>query len=267
MSLKPLILTISSLFEKKLSRGKMIHHYEIRDILGMGSYGYSYLVLNQQTKRLSVLKMLRFHKRIILKGRLSFQKEMAILKSLSHSRFPVFYEEGEFDHIPFYTMEYISGKTFEQLIFDEGNIYSEAEAFSLGLELLSLITVLHEKGIIHRDIRIPNIMMDDGKIKLIDFGLARRMDNHHNELISYPVPKKIAPISDFYGLGHFLLFLLYSGYAPIGNQKEKPWEEELEITKKGKHVIKRLLLIESSYLSTNEIFNDIEEVILESRRK
>lgn len=267
MSLKPIILTVSSLFEKKHSRGKMIHQYEIRDILGMGSYGYCYLVLNQKTQKLSVMKMLRFHKRITHKGRASFHKEMEILQSITNSRFPIFYEKGEFDHIPFYTMEYISGKTFEQLIFQEGNIYSEVETFTKGLELLTLISVLHEKGIIHRDIRIPNIMMDNGKIKLIDFGLARRMDDIRNNLTTRTVPKKVAPISDYYGLGHFLLFLLYSGYTPNGYQKEKSWEEELEITLKGKHVIKRLLLIESPYHSIHEIFNDIEEVILESRRK
>src|SRR5690606_35722486 len=121
-------------------------------------------------------------------------------KSISHCRFPAYYEKGEFEQIPFYTMEYISGKTFEQLIFQEGKIYSEVETFTIGLELLTVISVLHEKGIIHRDIRIPNIMMDNGKIKLIDFGLARRMDDNRNKLTTKTVPKKVAPVSDYYGL-------------------------------------------------------------------
>ena len=267
MLLKAVKLTLSSLFERNLSKGDcVLERYEVREMLGKGSYGYSYLVFDKKLNRLSVLKILRFHQRLTKRGRSFFYHEMEILKSLTHPSFPDFYESGVFDNIPFYTMEYIEGKTFEQLIFHEGKIYTEIEAFMLGLELLPLISSLHDKGIVHRDIRIPNIMLDQGKLKLIDFGLARWLDHRKGNSKANPVPKAIAPISDFYGLGHFLLFLLYSDYTPKKNQKEKSWEEELHITIKGKKVIKRLLLIDSPYDSTEEIYHDIEDIILEYRR-
>ncbi len=72
-------------------------------------------------------------------------------------------------------MEFMEGKTFEQLIFEEGKQFSEPEAFKLGSELLEIIEYLHQRNIIHRDIRIPNIMWDGQKIKVIDLGLAKEV--------------------------------------------------------------------------------------------
>lgn len=264
--IKGLILTFSSLFEKKYRDHELIgDRYEIKEFLGKGSYGCSYLVFDRRGNHLVVLKMLRFHKRLTPSGRASFRKEMNMLKSITHESFPKFFEEGVYKNVPFFTMEYVNGKTFEQLIFREGKTYSEVEAFTLGLELLSLISIIHEKGIIHRDIRIPNIMMDGDHMKLIDFGLARFKKGINRER-PLPVPKAIDPISDYYGLGHFLLFLLYSEYTPHENEKEKSWEEELSLSPKGKHIIKRLLLTETPYESTTEIQQDIENMILENRR-
>jgi serine/threonine-protein kinase len=153
-------------------------------------------------------------------------------------------------------MEYVNGKTFEQLIFEEGKMYSEREAFQIGLQLLQMIDWLHHNGIIHRDIRIPNVMINQNQLKLIDFGLARRFNI--NCLPSFHldyIKKVISPISDFYALGHFPLFLLYSTYEFEG-AKEKSWEEELGLSESARRIIRRLLAIDGLYQSCKEIEKD-----------
>lgn len=161
-------------------------------------------------------------------------------------------------------MEYIEGKNFEQLIFQDGHKYSEVEAFKIALDVLALINYLHEQRLIHRDIRIPNVITNGSEIALIDLGLARKYDNQGtNELnkTKRNIRKEINPKADFYGLGHFLLFLLYSNYSFPKNKKESSWEEELEISHLAKHIINRLLQIEDCYESCEQVKSDMKILI------
>jgi serine/threonine-protein kinase len=262
--LKAFVLIASGLLEKPFAAGKVINdRYTIKQYLGKGSYGISYLVMDQLTNRFVVLKTLRLHKRLTLRGKQSFQREMDLLKSIEHPGFPQFYEHGMYESTPFYTMEYINGKTFEQLIFKEGKVYTEREAFHIGYQLLTLIDVLHKNGIVHRDVRIPNVMLDDlEQIRLIDFGLGRHLTDQKDSFrfVGKEDPRKqIDPASDFYALGHFILFLLYSSYQAPEQTTEKSWEEELNLTPSGKTMIKRLLQIESPYQSVQEVQCDFQQ--------
>ncbi|WP_428908405.1 serine/threonine protein kinase [Niallia sp. Krafla_26] len=237
--------------------------YEVIQFLGRGSYGNSYLVFDIKNQVKVVLKSLRIHKRIFESGRIDFEKEQQLMMELQHAYFPVFFEKGIHNNIPYFTMEYVHGKTFEQLIFDEEKIYSENESFQIGNELLKIIQWLHEHDIVHRDIRIPNVLLHHDKIRLIDFGLARRLSTKQVEPISVNQLKRaIAPISDYYALGHFLLFLLYSSYEPKQSEKEKSWEEELSLSPKANQVIRRLLAIDDPYTSIKDIQKDFHIIIL-----
>jgi serine/threonine-protein kinase len=66
---------------------------------------------------------------------------------------------------------------------------------------------------------------------------------------------------DFYGLAHFLLFLLYTNYSFDPNEKEKSWEEELNISPSAKHIIRRLLQIDTKYDSCSQIRKDIKRLL------
>jgi len=252
-----------NLLEKKITIGSVItSRYEIVKFLGRGSYGSSYLVYDKKKQSEAVLKFLRMHRRLKKSGRLAFEHEQQLLKEIQHPYFPQFFEKGEYNGKPFFTMEYVNGKTFEELIFEEGKAYSEAESFQIGYELLQMIDWLHSNGIIHRDIRIPNVMLDQKRLRLIDFGLARRYDT--NKLPAVPldyIKRAISPVSDFYALGHFLLFLLYSTYDVKGNEREKSWEEELSLSFQAIKVIRKLLAIEDPYQSCSEIAQDVLPII------
>jgi serine/threonine protein kinase, bacterial len=134
------------------------------------------------------------------------------------------------------------------------------------LKVLEVIQYLHHKGIIHRDLRLPNILINANKLFVIDFGLA--VFYHDKELdadASMPPEKKlyreIAYTSDFYALGHFVLFLLYSSYQP-SSLKNQGWEDELTIGNQGLYIIRRLLKLDNGYENVNEIVADVEKALL-----
>ncbi|MEK3990851.1 serine/threonine protein kinase [Robertmurraya sp. FSL R5-0851] len=252
MIFKPIVLAFSSLMDKELAVGEKINErYIIEKFLGMGSYGHSYLVYDSHLEKKVVLKLVRFHKRITKKGIRIHQYEIEILKSLQHSSFPTVFDEGMWGRIPFFTMEFIHGKTFEQLIFTEGQRFTEEESLLYGLKLLERIEYLHQRGIVHRDLRIPNLMLEGEDLKVIDFGLAKWLSHTDNK--KRDLKSEISPQADYFQLGHFLLFLLYSNYETTGSEKERPWDEELSLSTETNQLIKRLLQVEKPFETINEL--------------
>nr|WP_263326083.1 protein kinase [Neobacillus sp. Marseille-Q6967] len=261
---KRLILLAANRFEGTFKIHEWVaDRYRVVQHLGTGSYGQSYLVFDNVLKQHKVLKALRVHKRATRSGRKEFEFEKELLKSINHSGFPKYYEDGIYKNIPFFTMEHIEGKNFEQLIFQDGNKYSETEAFRFSYELLDLIEYLHKNNIIHRDIRIPNILLSGTYIRLIDLGLARKVEQQKTKEIKTDrdIRKGIHPQADFYGLGHVLLFLLYSNFTFPDYMKERSWEEELDISNGARNIIKRLLQIETPYENSSQIKSDIMKVL------
>jgi serine/threonine protein kinase len=261
---KRITLFAANIMESQFQPNEIIaHRYQVLSHLGVGSYGNSYLVFDQVSQRQKVLKALRVHKRIMKSGRNGFEIEKELLQSIKHPGFPKYFEDGTYKNIPFYTMEYIEGKNFEQLIFQEGHKYTELEAFKIANDVLEHINYLHEQQLFHRDIRIPNVISNGTKVVLIDLGLARKYVQgvgEHNKT-KRNLRKGINPQADFYGLGHFLLFLLYSNFSFPNKKKENSWEEELEISNQAKHIISRLLQIEDCYESCVQVKSDIKKLI------
>jgi serine/threonine protein kinase, bacterial len=261
---KSLILGCSDLFDVRYNVGDMIDaRYCIVKWLGTGGYGRSFLVEDIKEKKLVVLKALRLHKRMSLRGRNGFILETKMLRSLEHTSLPKLHCTGEANRVPYFTMDYINGKTFEQLIFSEGKKYDRSETFRIGTELLQIIGYIHTQGIVHRDIRIPNVMVqEDQQLKLIDFGLAQkigiRSGQFHRQ--KYNKMKEISVQSDFYALGHFILFLLYSCYETEERAKDRSWEEELELPVFMRSVLRKLLQLDEPYEKWQDIHKDFTKI-------
>ncbi|MED4138732.1 serine/threonine-protein kinase [Priestia megaterium] len=252
------------LVDRPFKKGKVIcGRYEIIDVLGMGSYGITYVANDIVQQKKVVVKQLRKTKQRTSQGLKSYHYEAKLLSQLNHPQIPSLYEAIETDEGCFLVMELIQGKTFEDLIFEEKCVYTEEQALNILLNILDVVSAIHEQGIVHRDLRIPNIIDVNGTIYVIDFGLARFLGDH--EEISTLIEeqqfmRQTSAASDIYALGHFLLFLLYSGYEPT-EQQERSWEQELHLSAPIKTIIQKMLRADESYESIKSLQKDIYDYI------
>lgn len=254
------------LVEKPLSLLTSVENkFVITEILGKGSYGFTYLVEDKQKKQ-KVLKQLRKYKRLDHTGSKAFNREASILSDFHDPAFPRFFEsfEDEFQR-KFIVMEYKKGKTYEQLIFDDDVKYSEQEALKELYDVLKLVKLIHEKGYVHRDLRIPNILKHENTHYIIDFGLARKVTDCEDKeeklnRLDKKLFREISFKSDFYALGHFLLFLLYSSFEP-DSSKKKTWEEELPISSPCKMILRKMLQLDTPYEGVDQVIIDVENCL------
>lgn len=244
------------LFQNKRAEEQTQHYfqndarYSRISALGEGSYGVAYLVEQQTTKQRAVLKRLKpkhHHQR----GRARFQQEIQFLQRLAHLPVPQVLAVGTIGKSPFYIMSYVEGRTFEQAIFDEQAVFSLDETLHYTQLLLEIIQQLHTEGIVHRDLRIPNILLKNGQLTIIDFGLATTIDPHFSVAHCKNPKKAPHPMSDLYALGHFMLFLLYSTYEPA-TKKSTSWQVELALPEAVQYFIEQLLTTQPPFESCEE---------------
>lgn len=231
-------MVLSFLKQDKIRRPlEQVNEFTIDKILGEGRFGICYQVSNGQKQY--ILKQL---KRGMLKksgSKARFEEE--ILMSLNHESIPQFFKKIDGENFCGYVLEFKAGRTFEELIYDDKHEFQREEIYKVGSQLVEILKYLHSKGIVHRDIRVPNTLYDSQRVNLIDFGLARWIDN-----------EKYRADTDFAFLGDFLLHLYYSSYELIGRKKQ-PWYDELQLHHKELLFLKKLMGIEQRYKSISEV--------------
>ncbi|WP_308859821.1 protein kinase domain-containing protein [Paraclostridium sordellii] len=228
--------------------GENIKDYTIIKIIGEGRYGIAYLCEKNSNEKY-VIKQLKEDMVEKSKEKLFYEEE--IMKYLDDKRFPKFIEKFDFDNTKYYVVEFVNGKDFYDLLtFDEYE-FSKNEIYDIAQKVLNIIIALQEKNIVHRDIRISNVIMNEKKdLVLIDFGLARYIDNNRYK-------KEI----DYWYMADFLIHLYYSSFDDEGiEQEDRPWYEELDLDNEEINFLKRLMGIEKSYENTDEIMTDLLKI-------
>jgi len=222
-------------------RGKKYGEYTIEEIAGEGRYGMCFHAKNDLQKNV-VLK--RFKPSIFARNSTNNVHEAVILSKLRDSRIPELL--GVINEKSFYAfvLELKPGTTLKDMIFIHNHKFSDEEIYAIGIKLIQIIMYLHENGIVHRDIRIPNVLIDQEEVYLIDFGLARFEDGN-----SYRYDM------DYSYLGDLLLYLIYSSFQKKDKNRQ-PWHEELSLKKDQKQFLMRLLGLDVIYTSLTEIEAD-----------
>jgi tetratricopeptide (TPR) repeat protein len=149
--------------------GQEIGGYRIMEVKAAGGMGAIYRALELARHREVAIKTLPFS--FTGRRRARFEAEIEVLSGLDHPNIIRIYDKGEAGRAVFYTMEYVPGPTVRELL-KNGPLAVE-EAVGIARQVLSALSHLHAKGIVHRDVKPSNILMDvSGSAKLTDFGIC-----------------------------------------------------------------------------------------------
>ncbi|MBX3679369.1 serine/threonine-protein kinase [Cognatazoarcus halotolerans] len=151
--------------------------YEIVDILGKGGMGTVYRAHDPSIDRIVALKTIR---RELLDGGNGesmvdrFRNEARAAGRLNHPGIVAIYDFGEDQDVAYIAMEYVDGCGLGQFIKHHDARFPIADVVSIMIQLLEALEYVHQRGVIHRDIKAANLLITaSGRLKITDFGIAR----------------------------------------------------------------------------------------------
>jgi len=171
-----------SLDHEMLRPGEMLNQYRIDQCLGSGACGVVYRAYDLRLERKVALKLLARHLQTDTLGWGRLLREARAASRLSHPCLCSIYDVAEERGHTYLAMEYVEGEALRQIIPAGG--LPVAETLNYGEQLAGALAHVHERGIIHRDIKSSNVIITPRRqAKLLDFGLALRV--HHRGVQPY----------------------------------------------------------------------------------
>ena len=210
-------LAIGSLFAER---------YKILEELGKGGMGEVYRVKDEKLDEEMALKVVKpevaAHKGAIER----FKNELKLSRKITHRHVCRMYDLNEEEETPYITMEYVRGEDLKSSIRKKGK-YKENEVIPVAKQVCEGLNEAHELGVVHRDLKPQNIMLDEkGKAKVMDFGIARLVEapGVTQSGVIIGTPDYMSPeqaegeeadhISDIYALG-VILYEMVTGSVPF----------------------------------------------------
>jgi serine/threonine-protein kinase len=199
--------------------------YSIVSRLGAGGMAEVYCAQDLQLGRKVALKLLhrRFSQDPDFVER--FRREASAAAGLQHPNVVSVYDRGEWDGTYYIAMEYLEGRSLKEIVATEGPLHP-AQAIDIAVQVLRAARFAHQRGVIHRDLKPHNVIVDDeGRAKVTDFGIARAGTSDITETGSimgtaqYLSPEQaqgqtVSAQSDLYAVG-ILLYELLAGRVPF----------------------------------------------------
>jgi serine/threonine-protein kinase len=199
--------------------------YQVMAHLGTGGMAEVYCAQDLQLGRKVALKVL--HERFAADAEFveRFRREASSAAGLQHQHVVSVYDRGEWDGTSYIAMEYVPGQTLKQLVHDEGPLDPQ-RAVDLTVQILRAARFAHRRGIIHRDFKPQNVIVDDeDRAKVTDFGIARAGASDMTQTGSimgtaqYLSPEQaqghaVTARSDLYSIG-IVLYELLTGRVPF----------------------------------------------------
>ena len=210
--------------------------YEVKEILGAGGMGVVYRAFDRELQEPVAIKTLK--PEVMVGGTVAldrFKQEIRLARRIAHRNIVRTYDLGEVNGMYYLTMEYVEGTTLKQLIVARGKL-PIAVALTVGKQLCRALEVAHAEGVIHRDIKPQNIVVEpSGFLKVMDFGIARLANPPKGKGLTeagmsigtpdYMSPEQLSgseldPRSDLYAAG-VVLFECVTGGVPF--EAATPW--------------------------------------------
>lgn len=232
--------------DKYYKQGEQLNGYDIIKFIGQGRYGIVYLAINNNSEKV-IIKQLKEAMLEETKKKLFYEEK--ILQKLDDSKFPKCISSFNEHDVQGYILSYIEGIVFEDLLYRYK--FNRNQIYTIASQLIEIVDILQQNNIVHRDIRPPNIIVkENSDLVLIDFGLARFIDN-----------KRYVKEIDYWYIGDFLIHLYYTSYNKEStSEEEKPWFEELDLNNHEKYFLKKLMGIDGRYKNTDEIRKDLDKI-------
>lgn len=214
-----------------------IGKYEVEEYLG-GGMSRVYRARDPQLDRRVAVKVLSEAASASADAKARFLQEARLASGISHVNIISVLDFGEVDGLPFMVMELLEGESLRQAI-DQGHSGNFGQRMRTALQLGRALQHIHERKIVHRDIKPDNVNIDRaGAVKLMDFGIAKTQDVQLTRVgftlgtPFYMAPEQIrgqsvTPQTDVYSFG-VLLYELLSGVKPFsGANYDKVFEQSL----------------------------------------
>jgi serine/threonine protein kinase/tetratricopeptide (TPR) repeat protein len=241
--------------------------YQVIEELGHGGMGRVYKVQDTKIGEKIALKLLRPEAGLDEKSLERFSNELKLARKIRHKNVCQMFDLGEDQGARYITMEYVHGEDLKQLVRKVGRL-SPGQAVGIARQVCDGLEEAHKLGVVHRDLKPQNIMVDEeGKARIMDFGIARSLSGRGvtgaGVLIGTPEymspeqveGKDIDQRSDLYSLG-VILYEMVTGQVPFEG------ETALSIAHKHKYEAPE----DPKKLNT-QVSNDLASVILKCLEK
>lgn len=205
---------------------KLDGRYAIQEVIGIGGMAIVYKAYDEIDDRVVAVKVLKDEYLSNEDFKRRFKNESKAIAMLSHPNIVQVYDVSLDERLQYIVMEFVDGITLKEYI-DQQHVLTWKEAVHFIVQILRALQHAHEKGIIHRDIKPQNIMMlEDGTIKVADFGIARMTNSETRTMtdkaigsVHYISPEQASggrtdEKSDIYSLG-VMLYEMLTGKLPF----------------------------------------------------
>jgi serine/threonine protein kinase/rhodanese-related sulfurtransferase len=251
--------------------------YRIIKEISEGGMAVVYLAVHKATSKKVAIKLLK--ERLITKEKIAQRFAQEGLLKLDDPNIVKIHSVGTHKNTPYIIMDYIEGIDLEEFIKKRGKL-SFDKAMEIFTQILSALSYVHKKGIIHRDIKPKNILIDkNDNPYLTDFGIAKSLYSHIKTSTggylgapAYSSPeqmdgKQVDERSDIYSLG-ITLYQMLTGRIPYSSSsieiiiKEKFLNQIIPIEKRRKNIPSYIVSVINKCISKNPSnrFSSVEEI-------
>lgn len=205
----------------------VLGHYEILEVVGKGGMGVVLRAFDDRLHRVVAIKVLAPHLASNAMARQRFVREARAAAAINHDNVIAVHAVEDSGPVPYLVMRYVSGQTLQDKL-DRTGPPALREVLRIGLQIAEGLAAAHKQGLIHRDVKPANILLENGieRVRITDFGLARAADDNsltQSGVIAGTPPymspeqaegRPIDARSDLFSLGS-VLYALCTGHAPF----------------------------------------------------